>query len=505
MTTRHDVLVVGAGPTGLVLALWLTAQGVRVRVVDRSAAPGTTSRAMAVQARTLELYRQMELADAVVAAGRRNPGVNLWVKGRRKARLSFGDAGADLTPYPFVLMYPQDRHERLLAERLEALGVRVERETELLDFEDRGDHVAARLRTPRGGESCEARYLAGCDGARSSVRKVLGAGFAGGTYDRVFYVADVEAAGPAADGEVHVALESADFVALLAYGEEGQARLVGAVRDGRAEDPGFDDVGHRAIESLGLEIRRVNWFSTYRVHHRVADRYRQGRAFLLGDAAHVHSPAGGQGMNTGIGDAVNLAWKLAAVLRGGAPDRLLDTYAAERMAFARGLVDTTDRVFTVATAEGTLADFVRTRVAPVVAPVAYRVGAVRELVFRVLSQTRVSYPDSPLSRGRAGGVRGGDRLPWVRRDGVDNHAPLSAIAWQVHVYGTAGPDLRAWCRDRRVPLHAYEWRPQHGRAGLARDAAYLLRPDTYVAVADPGASPAALQAYLEDVEIVPAA
>jgi 2-polyprenyl-6-methoxyphenol hydroxylase-like FAD-dependent oxidoreductase len=500
--TREDVLIVGAGPTGLVLAMWLTRQGVKVRIIDKSSGPGTTSRAMGVQARTLELYRQLDLADAVIAAGHKSQAINLWVRGEQKAHVSFGTAGAELTPYPFLLIYPQDQHERLLVGRLEALGVTVERETELLDFEDRGDHVTARLRTPGGEEQlCEARYIAGCDGARSPIRHKLGTGFEGGTYRHIFYVADIEASSPLPDGEAHIALHTSDFVVLLPYGKNGQARLIGAVRDDRAEHAEsltFDDVGHRAIGSLGLQIRKVNWFSTYRVHHRVTGEFRHGRAFLLGDAAHVHSPAGGQGMNTGIGDAINLAWKLAAVLKGKAPDSLLDSYNTERLAFARKLVDTTDRLFTFITAEGSFANFVRTRIAPLFATVAYGFESVREFMFSVISQITLNYHESLLSEGMAGQVRGGDRLPWVAAEGSDNHAPLSAIAWQVQVYGTAGSDLRAWCQDHGIPLHAYEWRPEHGKAGLARDAAYLLRPDTYVALADPKPSRATLDRYFNE-------
>ncbi|MEG2630829.1 MAG: FAD-dependent oxidoreductase, partial [Comamonas sp.] len=152
MNSQDDVLIVGAGPTGLVLALWLTAQGVRVRIVDKTRAPGTTSRALAVQARTLELYRQLDLTDAVLAAGHRNPALNLWTRGTKRATLRFGSAGRDMTPYPFVLIYPQDRHERLLIARLEALGVAVERQTECLGFEDCGDHVAVQLRAADGRE-----------------------------------------------------------------------------------------------------------------------------------------------------------------------------------------------------------------------------------------------------------------------------------------------------------------------------------------------------------------
>ncbi|MBB4634420.1 FAD-dependent oxidoreductase [Longimicrobium terrae] len=498
--TQHDVLIVGAGPTGLVLALWLTKQGVSVRIVDRAAGPGTTSRAMAVQARTLELYRQLGMADEVAAAGRPNPAINLWVRGDRKARLSFGDAGEKVTPYPFLLIYPQDQHERLLISRLEQLGVTVERETELAGLEDRGDHVVGRLRSSGGfEESCTARYVAGCDGARSPVRHLIGSGFDGGTYDKTFYVADVEARGAAADGEGHIALDQADFVVVLGYGAAGQARLIGTVRDERPDGTAtalrFEDVGHRALDRLGLEVTRVHWFSTYRVHHRVTDRYRRGNVFLLGDAAHVHSPAGGQGMNTGIGDAVNLAWKLEAVLRGRAPDALLDSYQTERRAFAERLVDTTDRAFTLATAQGTLADFVRTRLVPLVVPAASRIDAVRETAFRVLSQTMIHYRESPLSAGEAGEVRGGDRLPWVRTSSSDNYDSLAAIAWQAHAYGTVPEDVERWCADHGVPLHRFGWDEAHGRAGFARDALYLLRPDTYVGLALPRPGAMALDAY----------
>ncbi|MFC7554073.1 FAD-dependent monooxygenase [Pseudoroseomonas wenyumeiae] len=182
-------------------------------------------------------------------------------------------------------------------------------------------------------------------------------------------------------------------MALLAYGRPGQGRLIGTLRHEReeAEALGFADVGHRAIGSLGLRVEKVNWFSTYRVHHRVTDHYRRGRVFLLGDAAHIHSPAGGQGMNTGIGDAINLAWKLAAVLKGRAPDSLLDSYEAERLPFARRLVATTDRVFSLVTAEGGLADLVRTRLAPLLAAAAFRTGPAREAMFRTLSQTGLRY------------------------------------------------------------------------------------------------------------------
>jgi 2-polyprenyl-6-methoxyphenol hydroxylase-like FAD-dependent oxidoreductase len=499
---HSDVLIIGAGPTGLVLALWLTKLGVGVRIVDKTAEPGTTSRALAVHARTLELYRQLDLADPVIEHGHKVPAVDLWVRGERAARLPFETVGSDLTPYPFLQIFPQDQHERLLIGRLEALGVTVERRTELLDFANKGDRVAARLRGPDGGESvCEARYIAGCDGVRSIVRETLGTGYPGGTYRQIFYVADVEAAGPALDGELHVDLDEADFLGVFPLAGKGRARLIGTVRDERADRADtlkFEDVSGRAIHHLKVDVRTVHWFSTYHVHHRVTEHFRKGRAFLLGDAAHIHSPAGGQGMNTGIGDAINLAWKLASVLGGRAPDDLLDSYEAERIGFARRLVATTDRVFSFVTAEGRIADIVRTRVAPLLFPRVVAFEAVREYIFRTVSQIALNYRGQPLSVGVAGHVHGGDRLPWVPIDAADNFAPLTTMAWQVHVYGSASAELAAWCADQGIPLQIFEWREQHEAAGLARDALYLLRPDTYVALADASGAPDAIRRYCAD-------
>jgi 2-polyprenyl-6-methoxyphenol hydroxylase-like FAD-dependent oxidoreductase len=499
MSPRSDVLIVGAGPTGLALALWLTKLGVRVRIIDRTREPGTTSRALAVQARTLELYRQLDLTDSIVKEGHKVPAVNLWVKGEQRAHLDFASVGTDLTPYSFLQIFPQDQHERLLIQRLRELGVSVERGTEFLSYTQNADHVCVRLRGPQGREeSCEATYITGCDGARSLVRDIMGTGFPGGTYRQVFYVADVRADGPPLNGQLHIDLDEADFLAVFPLAESGHARLIGTVRGeraDRAETLRFEDVSDRAIEHLKVQVEKVNWFSTYRVHHRVTEHFRKGRAFVLGDAAHIHSPAGGQGMNTGIGDAINLAWKLQAVLSGRAPDALLDSYESERIQFARRLVATTDKVFTFATAEGRLAEIVRTRIAPVLMPRLIGFEFARDFVFRTVSQIMLNYRDSPLSEGSAGHVHGGDRLPWAPAAVGDNFIPLADPVWQAHSYGAVKPDVATWCHQHRLPLHRFDWSPEHEKAGLARNALYLVRPDTYVALADSTGSAQAIEHY----------
>ncbi|MBV8472082.1 MAG: FAD-dependent monooxygenase [Hyphomicrobiales bacterium] len=504
---RCDVLVVGAGPTGLVLALWLVKLGASVRIVDEAEGPGTASRALAVQARTLELYRQLDLADPVAERAYKVAAVNFWKRGQAVARVPFEEVGSTFTPYPSLQIFPQDEHERLLVDRLAAAGLEVERQTELLDCTQDSAGAVATLRRPDGDEElCEAQYIAGCDGAHSRLREILGVGFGGGTYPHLFYVADLEASGPAVNGELVADLDDADFLAIFPLAAERRVRLIGAVRGEaaeRAESLSFADVSRRAMENLRLNVETINWFSTYRVHHRVAERFRSGRAFLLGDAAHIHSPVGGQGMNTGIGDAINLAWKLKAALDGKAPDKLLDSFEAERIAFARRLVSTTDRLFAFVTTEGPLANAIRLNVAPVALSALGRIEAWREWLFWTISQIGLNYRGGPLSSGRAGRVHGGDRLPWVSVAGGDTFQTLGSRAWQAHVYGVASADLVAWCRDRGLPLHVFPWAQAYGEAGLAPNALYLLRPDDYVAAADEAASIEALSAYFDARGLTP--
>jgi 2-polyprenyl-6-methoxyphenol hydroxylase-like FAD-dependent oxidoreductase len=502
------VLIIGAGPTGLVLALWLTRQGVPVRIVDKTSGPGTTSRALAVHARTLELYEQLDLADAVVAKGYTVPGARLWLGGREAARVPFEQIASGLTPYGFLHIFPQDEHERLLVARLQDLGVQVERSTELLGYADRGDRVSARLRGPDGVErETQAAFIAGCDGAHSKVRETMATGFPGGAYPQVFYVADVAGEGPAFNGDLDIDLDESDFLAVFPLADKGRVRLIGAIRPGEGQDLDkltFDDISPRAVEKLRLRVDKVNWFSTYHVHHRVTDHFRRGRAFVLGDAAHIHTPVGGQGMNTGIGDAINLAWKLKAVLDGRAPDGLLDTFEAERRAFALRLVNTTDRFFNVAAAEGRLAEMVRTRLAPLILPEIVKFEAARDFIFRTLSQITLNYRGKGLDEGHAGPVHGGDRLPWTRLEDGDNYQAFKSIGWQVHVYGAAREEVRRWCAGHGVPLHDHPWREAMREAGLTQDALYLLRPDTYVALADPGQTVAAVEQFFAKTGLRPA-
>jgi 2-polyprenyl-6-methoxyphenol hydroxylase-like FAD-dependent oxidoreductase len=500
-----DVLIAGAGPTGLVLAIVLAKLGVRVRIVDKTSEPGTTSRALAVQARTLELYRTIDLADEVLSRGLVLGAVNLWRGGSRAARIELGEIGHGLSPYPFGIIFPQDEHERLLIEHLAGLGVLVERETELASVEIAGGGVSATLRKRDGTiETTGAAYLAGCDGARSTARAAIHASYPGGTYQHLFYVADIEGRGAAMNKELHVILDEAGFLGLFPLAGDGRARLIGTIKEdaaARGDELGWDDVDRTVLDRIGLDVAQVNWFSTYRVHHRVAGTFRRGPVFLLGDAAHIHSPVGGQGMNTGIGDAMNLGWKLAAVLARRANQDLCDTYEPERIAFARRLVATTDRIFQAATSESELASVVRTGIAPRLVSRVAQSGLGRRLFFRALSQIGIAYRRSAWSDGRAGSVHAGDRLPWVmpaRDDLPDNFAPLRSLDWQAHVYGRPPAEVAARCDQRGLALHVFPFDEATRRAALRDDQLYLVRPDGYLAMVAPlDRATERLDAYLD--------
>jgi len=470
----RQVLICGAGPTGLVLALWLAKRQLPFRIIDKAPHTGTASRALVVQARTLEFYRMLGIDHTIAPLTRKVDRLRLWVRQRQVGTVFFGREAGGISAWPFFYVYPQDEHEALLEAELGKLGIRVERSTELLAFEETENGIDAHLQTPSGAATIRVAYLAGCDGSHSKVRETIGAAFPGGTYDPIYYVADIIADGPIVNGDLNLALDDADFLAVFPMQGEGRVRLVGTVE---SEDPDrrfqWDDVSQDILRRLGIDEKTVNWFSTYRVHHRVASFFRKGRVFLCGDAAHVHSPVGGQGMNTGIGDAVNLAWKLDAVLRHGAPEAIFDTYEQERIPFARSLVNTTDRVFTFINKRSALATAIRTRLMPLILPRLFKRPAIRRAAFRLVSQTRIQYRKSSLSSGAVGRVHGGDRLPWLQQQ--DNYAALTTLDWQLHCYGPAPATLANWSASNHLPLHVFT--PSDA---ITRDTLCLIRPDGYI-------------------------
>ncbi|HEY8243268.1 MAG TPA: FAD-dependent oxidoreductase [Casimicrobiaceae bacterium] len=474
-----DVLVVGAGPTGLMLACQLARRGIRIAIIDRHGGAAEQTRALAVHARTLEIYRWLGVADEALALGRKGDAVNIWTLGRRMARLPFGDIGTGQSEFPYVLMLGQDDNERILGAKLRALGVDIQWRTELTAFTQHDDRVEATLRLPDGGtRTITASWLAGCDGAKSPVRELSGIGFPGAPYEQVFFVADTVGTGRMVPGEINVYLSEGGFHLFFPMRGKDRWRVIGILPKALAGREGvtFDDVVPSIRVHAGDELAfsECLWFSTYRIYHRCAERFRDRRAFLLGDAAHIHSPAGGQGMNTGLQDAFNLGWKLAAVVQ-GAPDALLDSYAAERMPVAHRLLRTTDRAFMLAVSDTLTARITRTRVVARVVAFALRFEAFRQFAFGTVSQIGIAYPDSPLSQSiatlPAGAPHAGDRFPWFD----DLYARLDDTCFNLVVVGQPAPssELRA-ALEGRVHVHALT------TDRLPSPSFYVLRPDGHV-------------------------
>src|SRR5215213_6333796 len=397
-----DVLVVGAGPTGLVMASELAARGVSGRIIDRAPVRSERSRALVVQARSLELLQKMGVADELVARGRRTIKATPFVEGRPAANLEFGDIGVDDTPYPFLLFVSQAETERVLEKHLESLGAKVERPVELLSFEGDAEGVSARLRHGDGRqETARVRYLVGADGAHSTVRHTLGLSFKGDAYPQDFVLADTEIDWSGEDDRLYFFLSRKGLIAVFPLAGPSTYRLIATRAEDApldAGDPTLEEVQQLATELCPLPVRLYDpsWLARFRLHHRGVDSYRAGQAFVAGDAAHIHSPAGGQGMNTGIQDSYNLAWKLTLVIKGHAPDSILDSYHEERHPIGQRLLRTTDRMFNVAATHNPLAIELRNFLMPRVLPRVMGKRSLRARAFRFVSQLGIRYPDSPI-------------------------------------------------------------------------------------------------------------
>jgi 2-polyprenyl-6-methoxyphenol hydroxylase-like FAD-dependent oxidoreductase len=413
------------------------------------------------------------------------------------ARVPLGDAGRLVTPYPYILILGQDDNERIMGERLRALGGAVEWSTELTGIAQHADGVAATLKLPDGrSETIRAAWVGGCDGAHSAVRELNGITFPGAPYEHVFFVADVEMTGPMVADELNVYLWRDGFHLLFPMRGKDHWRIVGILPKGLRDR---DDVQFEAVlpsfrdEVGGVSVRSCTWFSTYRIHHRCAERFRDRRCFLLGDAAHIHSPVGAQGMNTGLQDAYNLAWKLALVVKGRADPVLLDSYEAERLPVARRLLETTDRGFRLVVSDSWLAGLLRTKILARIAAFAMGFERMQRLAFRAVSQTAIEYRKSALSqtldRLPAGAPQAGDRFPWLRlKLGSDGPAEdlfqkFDDLGVDLFLFGQSLP-AGAGAFGVLVRVHVVPNDPANDaalkRAGIAQPSFYLVRPDGHV-------------------------
>jgi 2-polyprenyl-6-methoxyphenol hydroxylase-like FAD-dependent oxidoreductase len=517
-----DVLVVGAGPTGLTLAAELRAYGVQFRIIDRHLDRVHESRALAIQPRTLEVLARHQLAGPLVAAG--NQGVQVRMHaGSRTVSLRLFDLGITDTAYPYLLFLSQAETERILDEHLRRQQVTVERGVELRTVQQNDTDVTCRVRDAGGvEETVTARYVVGCDGARSTVREQAGIAFEGHAYPQTFLLADLEADG-LETGVVHAFLGRAGMMFFFPLGRPATWRMLAMKSPG---DPAAE-VTIDLLQAItdrstagSVRLRDPVWLTDFRLHNRGASAYRAGRVFLAGDAAHIHSPAGAQGMNTGIQDAVNLGWKLALALR-GATDPLLHSYHLERAPIGRAVLRYTDRIFTIATTSTPLSGAVRTHVAPRLAPLALHLRPIRAYAFRTVSQLGIRYRGSPLSTPSPRwwrGPRPGDRLPDapIVHNGQPSSLHESIVTPGFHVL-LCGP-AAAWPTRAAADLEA-RWKglvtvhhltrddtpgALHDRGGLAlrrlgvrgRPGCLLIRPDGHVACRSRGSDPSGVTSYL---------
>jgi 2-polyprenyl-6-methoxyphenol hydroxylase-like FAD-dependent oxidoreductase len=538
-----DVLVVGAGPTGLALAAQLQWFGVRFRIVERSLDRARESRALAVQARTLELFDVLDLATPLVARGNTSARLVLHVGARRAAEVQLGPVRAVDTRFPFILFVSQAETEQVLGEHLSRSGVPIERGVELLQFSARSEVVDCVLRDRQGHrEAVRAAYLVGCDGAHSTVREGAGFKFEGGSYPQDFVLGDLEADGALESNAINSFVGGGGVAMFFPLGSPRSWRVIAM----RAKVTSIDEsAGSGALTSgltldelqaivdpptkASVRLRDPAWLTRFHLHHRQTAHYRSGRVFLAGDAAHIHSPVGGQGMNTGIQDAWNVGWKLGLVTRRAAHQSLLDSYETERWAVGRFLLRYTDRAFstfTRAMSGGLLATWVREVVVPRVFRGVLGSERLRTTAFRFVSELGINYRKSPAvmegePRLRAG-PHAGDRLPdgllaidgrstSLQRAVIGPYFSLLLCGNPALFHGIHGSELARIAQQFSglVTIHYLSSRPSPGALidktgdvldslGVHRAAQYLIRPDGYIAFRCSGQDLSAVTAYLGD-------
>lgn len=405
-----EVLIVGAGPVGLFLANECARRGLRYRIVEARGAQSEHSKALAIFPRTLEIFDMAGVAAPFLEAANRVTSVAVTTYGRALARMRFAP---EESPYPFIAMVPQDVTERLFVEQLRRRGGEVEYETSFVSATQHDDYVGVTLERKGRRAELNAAFVVGCDGAHSAVRHLLNLPFEGAQYDSLFMLADMETGGDLPADELQLCPSEFGPAAIFPMSAT-RRRLVATVEKAVGDAPSLDLVREVLAQRApsGIEARALHWSSFFRVHHRQVGRMRVGRMFLAGDAAHIHSPYGGQGMNTGLHDVWNLAWKLDLFLRGRGNERLLESYGAERGPVIKHVIETTDVLTRVLGTRNRLAQALRNAVIPLLS----RSAAFRHAFVRRLSELGIDYHGSPIVEGRGarhfddsmrgGGIRG---------------------------------------------------------------------------------------------------
>ena len=506
-----DVLIVGAGPTGLALACQLIRYGVDFTIIEKKESTTPYSKAIGVQARTLEIYEQIGLADKLIELGEIADKVRMFAGGKVRGEAEFEDLGKGLSPYPYILIVEQGLHENLLYDHIKSHGADVRWGTELTSFGQDEAGVTATLKSADGGsESIHAKYLVACDGAKSLVRHSLGLEFSGSTFERMFYVADVELEWEFGHDALQVFLMRNSLLAFFPMRGERRYRIVGTFPEEYTKDEGdvlYSEIEERIrtdTELKNFDISHVNWFSTYKVHTRHVDKFSVGRCFLAGDSAHIHSPAGAQGMNTGIQDGYNLAWKLAFVLKNRASIELLNTYNEERLPNAEQLTRTTDRFFGLAAGPEPMLAFTRIYVFPYVAQFLLSLDIVKRFIFPRVSQIQINYEGESLSNESGQfAVHAGDRMPWFEADGASIYDRLHEPKFHLVTFYDGKnevpvpPDdlMQQW--EGAIDCTVISLCPNVAAIFGTNESFYVvLRPDNYIGLISNDFSPNELRKYL---------
>lgn len=492
-----DVLVAGAGPVGLTLAAELARYGVGVRIIDKASGPTPISKSVVVWSRTLELLDRAGCGAALVAAGTQVSAATIMTATRTIDRIELGGAS---TPHPFALMLPQRETERLLEEHLNRLGVRVERGVEVAGFVDASGRVASTLRKADGGEEkASSNWLVGCDGARSAVRHGLRMVFTGGELPNDWFVADVRLHGVRAPEEIEVYLHEDGVWARFPLNSGLHRVVANAGLSVTAEDrpsPTLSEM-QALLDSRGgggITAYDPQWLAAFSVNDRKVVNYRAGRVFLAGDAAHIQSPVGGQGMNTGMQDAFNLAWKLALVCRGTcAEEPLLDSYSSERSAIGEQVLKNSSGLAAIGIPPGQAKVAIRSQIASLLFGIEPAIVAAANAI----RESTVEYPGSPLNAGGPsahGGPAEGERAP-IRA----GEAP----------FGAGDRPKFALCADvsnatsrngAQVLVGIYQdFLEAEVRAPFAEGGSWLVRPDGYVALAGGSDEWDKIAAYLDQI------
>ncbi len=510
---KTDVIIVGAGPTGLALACQLIRYGIDFVILDKKENITPYSKAIGVQARTLEIYEQIGLANDLIAQGAIAEKARMIVGGEVRGEIEFGKIGIGLSPYPYVLIVEQGKHEKILYDFIKSHGKDVLWNTELENFTQDESSVKASIKNSNGEtQEIEAKFLVGCDGAKSPVRHTLGLTFEGSTFERMFYVADVRIDWNLSHEALTVFLMKNNLLAFFPMIGKQRWRIVGTFPEEFAKDEG--DVLYEEIEEqiktdseFELDITDVNWFSTYKVHTRHVNKFSSGRCFLAGDSAHIHTPAGAQGMNTGIQDSYNLAWKFAMVLREKSDVKILESYDQERLENAKKLLKTTDRFFNLVASPEPILAYLRTHVFPYIAGAAFSLDAVKKFVFPLISQTAINYRHSILSENDGSfSVKAGDRMPYFTVEGESIYDELHEPKFHLLTFfdgSGSPPDFSASFVNQYSALIDFHHLPLYPHITEIFDATetlmILLRPDNYIGLISAEISSGKLENYLAEI------